>query len=170
MNLFDQLRQAAADLHSLATAAAPAATSGSSQAVPSSGAAPSSYQITDSVSVVLDSSGNGTARITPGQPATGGGTGAGRSSGLTWSLSGCYVSVSTNVQEASAVAYITYGIQAFGNQDAVGDTVTGSTGDTGSFTATLRPGDWLTAVWTGGDAGSVATMKVLGSVNPPGVS
>jgi hypothetical protein len=128
------------------------------------------YQITDSVSVVLNGSGDGTASITPGQPATGGGVGAARSSGLTWSLSGCYVSVTTNTKEAAAVTYITYGIQSFGHQDAVGDTITGSTGDTGSFTATLRPGDWITTVWTGGDAGSVATMKILGTVNPPGVS
>lgn len=130
----------------------------------------SPYPITDSVSVILDGSGDGTARITPGQPAQGGGVGAGRNSGLTWNVTGVAVSVSTNVSEASCSVYLSYGIQSASQNDFQGTTITGSTGDTDTVTAQLRPGDWLTAVWSGGDAGSVATMRVIGTVNPPGVS
>src|SRR5712691_4433709 len=55
-------------------------------------------------SVTLDGSGNGTARITPGQAGPGriSGGGASRSSGLSWDVIGIAISVSTNIKEASA--------------------------------------------------------------------
>jgi hypothetical protein len=132
---------------------------------------PLPYDLNEQVAVTLNGSGNGTARISPGQPgAPGSGVGASRNSGLQWQLSGVAVSVLTNVAEAQAACYISYGIQSNGPADLQGQTQEGSTGDTCSVTAVLRPGDWVTVVWTGGDAGVVATMRVFGTVTPPGVS
>jgi hypothetical protein len=128
----------------------------------------SPYPVHEEVSVTLDGSGNGTARITPGQPARGGGVGAGRNSGLSWDLTAINVRASTFTNDASAVAYISYGIQSSSQADAVAQTVSGSSGDTATLTAHLIPGDWITVVWTGGDPGAIATMRITGSVNPPG--
>jgi hypothetical protein len=132
---------------------------------------PAPYQLDGVVATVkLNGSGNGTAKITPGAAgAPGSGVGAGRQSGLSWDIIGVAVQVATNVLEATANCYISYGIQSAGQADFVGQTQTGSTGDTGSFTAHLLPGDWITVVWTGGDANALATMRILGTVNPPGV-
>jgi hypothetical protein len=131
---------------------------------------PASYQLDENFTVTLNGSGNGTARITPGQAgAPGSGVGASRNSGLTWSLDGVYVSVATNTAESEATCYITYGIQTFGPANGQGTTQQGSTGDTCSCNATLRPGDWITIVWVGGDPGQVATARVFGTVNPPGM-
>jgi hypothetical protein len=130
---------------------------------------PVSYPLSENASVKLNGSGNGTARISPGMPgAPGSGVGAGRNSGLVWNLQGVAVSVATSVAQAGAACYISYGIQAFSADDLQGVTVAGSTGDTCTVTATLRPGDWVTVVWTGGDAGAIATMRVFGTVTPPG--
>jgi hypothetical protein len=129
-----------------------------------------SFPLNENVQVKLDGSGNGTARVSPGQAASpGSGVGAGRNSGLTWDLAGIAVSVATNTLEAQAQAYVSYGVQSAGAADLQGQTQEGSTGDTCTVTATLRPGDWVTVKWTGGDAGQVATMRVFGTVNPPGV-
>lgn len=131
---------------------------------------PSPYPIPDFATVTLDGSGNGTARISPGQAAApGSGVGAGRNSGLTWQVSGVAVKVATNTKEAQASAYVSYGIQSTGQDAFRGQTQTGSTGDTCTLSETLRPGDWITVTWSGGDAGAVATMTVFGSVTPPGL-
>src|SRR5260370_23252961 len=96
MGLLDHVRQFAQDVHMLAQG-----TSGSSGSpMPgNSGGSPggklSPFPINEEVSVTLDGSGNGTARITPGQPARGGGVGAGRNSGLSWALTAANVSAST---------------------------------------------------------------------------
>jgi hypothetical protein len=136
---------------------------------------PATYQLVgENALAVLDGTGKGTARWTPGQSVSGAsgyaGAGYSRNGGYTVDITGTFVSVATNTLEASAITYITYGTQSFTASDAVGTTVQGSTGDTGSFTAKLRPGDWVTTVWTGGDVGAIATMKLLGTVNPPGTS
>ena len=111
-----------------------------------------------------------TLRISPGQPgAPGSGVGASRNSGLTWNLSGVAVSVATNNAEASCSVYVSYGIQSATPAELQGTTQMGSTGDTCTCTATLKPGDWITVVWTGGDPGAVATARIFGSVTPPGV-
>ena len=133
------------------------------------------YQLTDeTATVILDGSGNGTATITPGAPSPGGGVGVGRNSGLTWDVIGVAVNVAPltghtePVNQARCSVYLSYGIQSATQADFQGSTATGSTGDTDTLTATIRPGDWITAVWTGGDVGAIATMRVLGTVNPPG--
>jgi hypothetical protein len=130
---------------------------------------PSALDLNETATVTLNGSGNGTARISPGQPgAPGSGVGAARNSGLLWNLAGIAVSVATNVKEAQASAYVSYGIQSQTPGDFQGQTQTGSTGDTCTVTASLRPGDWITVEWTGGDAGAVATMRVFGTITPPG--
>lgn len=106
--------------------------------------------------------GNGIVRIGP--------YGA-RNGGYSWQPEQAQVSVDTNVNEAACTLYVTYGIQAFGKQDAIGTTQSGSTGATCAMpNRVLRPGDWITAVWTGGDPGSIARLLVTGQVNIPGVS
>ena len=134
------------------------------------------YQLTDeTATVILDGSGDGETMITPGAPSPGGGVGVGRNSGLTWDVVGVAVSVAPlaghtqPVNQAQCSVYVSYGIQSATAYDFQGQTATGSSGDTDTLTATLKPGDWITAKWTGGDPGTIATMRVLGTVNPPGV-
>jgi len=133
-----------------------------------------SYSLTSEfVQVTLDGSGNGTARWTPGMRATGasaGGASPGRNSGFKAAITSINVKTSTNTLEASAKSFVSYGIQSNSDSDFIGQTQLGSTGDTCSFSATLRPGDWITTVWTGGDAGAIATMKIIGDITPPGAS
>lgn len=114
--------------------------------------------LNESVSVVLDGSGNGTARLSPS------GT---RYSGYQWHPQMCYVSVSTRVLEARATTYVSYGIQSATPSDAIGSTFTGSSGDTCTMSQRVKPGDWVTTKWTGGDAGAIATMRLTGQVTIP---
>jgi hypothetical protein len=128
------------------------------------------YTLSENFTVTLNGSGNGTARISPGQPgAPGSGVGAGRNSGLLWNVDGVAVSVATNTAESNANAFVSYGIMSAGPPDLQGNTQQGSTGDTCTFSASLRPGDWITVTWTGGDPGQVATARVFGTVTPPGM-
>lgn len=116
--------------------------------------------LNESVTVVLDGSGNGTAKISPFGP---------RNGGIVWLPSQVAVSVSTNVKEAQANLYISLGIQSIDASNLIGQTATGSSGDTCAMpNVPLRPGDWITVVWTGGDVGGRATMRISGSVSPPG--
>lgn len=118
------------------------------------------YPLNENNTVVLDGSGNGITRLSP--------YGA-RYSGLLWNLEGVAVSVATNNSEAQASCFISYGIQSNTPNDLQGVTQQGSTGDTCTVTASLKPGDWVTVQWTGGDPGQVATMRVFGTVTPPGI-
>ena len=96
-----------------------------------------------------------------------------RYSGYTWQPSMLYVSVapapgnSGVVNEAQAIAYVSYGVYSAQPTDAIGQTQTGSTGDTCGMTQTLKPNDWLTVFWSGGDVGGLATARLTGSVNVP---
>jgi|SRR5271166_5662987 len=114
--------------------------------------------LNESAQVILDGSGNGTAKLSPY------GT---RYSGYSWEPVNLWVGVSTTVKEASAVAYVSYGIFSQGSTDTIGNTATGSTGDTCGMTQTLKPGDWVSVKWTGGDPGAIATMRVTGTANVP---
>ena len=120
--------------------------------------------LSESAQVVLDGSGNGTAQLSPH------GT---RYSGYSWEPDLCYVSVAplpgnnAPVLQAQATAYVSYGVQSAGPQDAIGTTATGSTGDTCGMTQTIKPNDWITVRWKNGDPGALATMRVTGKVNLP---
>jgi hypothetical protein len=97
----------------------------------------------------LNSSGNGTASAGPTRVRE------------HWQIQGVAVSVNTNVNEASCSIYIGTSV----NQSTfVGNTVTGSTGDTcGCAGLDIQPGQQVFAVWVGGDDGSVATMTIFGT-------
>ena len=132
--------------------------------------------LNENVSVVLDGSGNGTIRISPGQPgAPGSGVGASRNSGLLWNVAGVAVSAAplpgktAPVADAQASCYISYGIQSATPNDFQGQTQTGSTGDTCTVNARLRPGDWITITWASGDAAVRATARIFGTITPPGI-
>jgi hypothetical protein len=137
---------------------------------------PSPYQLIGEIATVtLNGSGNGSARWTPGAAgAPGSGVGIARRSGYSVNVLGVAVSVApvagnpAIVNEAQCSVYLSYGVQSATANDFQGQTLTGSHGDTDSLNVTIQPQDWITAVWTGGDAGAVATLRILGTVNPPG--
>jgi len=117
-------------------------------------------QLYEDIRVKLDGSGNGTARITP--------YGA-RNGGLSWDVDAIAVSVETQVAEAVCSVYISYGQILADPSTLVGTTITGSTGDTCGVGQEIQPGDYISVVWTGGDAGKYAVARITGLVNPPGV-
>jgi hypothetical protein len=100
--------------------------------------------------VTLNGSGNGTAKIGPvGEREV-------------WMPTVASVSVSPNTNEATCKIYA--GDSAIpGN--FIDATLSGSTGDsTGRVGGVIvQLGQWIWAVWTGGDPGSVATLNVSGS-------
>lgn len=103
-------------------------------------------QLLKSVTVVLDSDGNGTCP--PLGPS---------SYGETWTLSGVSLQASANTAEATGSVYL--------NGSLIGTTTWASTGDTGvaSSLVQVMTGQVITATWTGGDPGAVGTMTVLGT-------
>ncbi|HEV2244909.1 MAG TPA: hypothetical protein VGR98_27995 [Streptosporangiaceae bacterium] len=102
------------------------------------------------VTITLDGSGNGTAKIGPAGMAE------------VWQAAVASVSASTNGREAQCKVYV-------GDQPTaanfIDQTLSGSTGDsTGRVSARpLRLGDYVWAVWAGGDPGAVATLNVTGT-------
>lgn len=103
-----------------------------------------------SVTVVLNGSGAGTAKNGP--------SGAFE----TWNAQAAAVSASTNTAEAQCKIYVGDSPTA---PNYVDGTLSGSTGDsTGRVSARpLKLGDYVWAVWTGGDPGAVATLNVTGT-------
>jgi|SRR5580692_2814730 hypothetical protein len=180
MGLLDNLTQLGTELrqavHNLAQSPGgqPRSQPGTYQGQPAS---PVAFPLADeSVNVTLDGTGKGTVRWSPGQVAAGssGGVGIGRNSGYNVDVTGVSVNVQPApgnpaiINQAQASTYLSYGIQSAGPGDFQGQTPTGSTGDTCTLASNMRPGDWITTVWTGGDAGALATMKIIGTVNPQG--
>jgi len=101
--------------------------------------------LTETSKVTLNGSGNGTCP--PIGPT---------SSGETWNVSLISVQCSTNANEAIANVYL--------NGLLLGNTTWGSTGDSdSSINQTVGNGQQITATWTGGDVGAVATMSVFGT-------
>ncbi len=118
------------------------------------------FQLNETAQVTLDGSGNGTARLSPYGP---------RNGGLTWDLAEVAVSAATNVKEAQASLYLSFGNQEATPSTLVGQTATGSSGDTCAMSQRIRPGDWIQVRWAGGDAGAVATFRVSGQINPANI-
>jgi hypothetical protein len=101
-----------------------------------------------SAQVTLDGSGNGTASIGPLSP------------GEIWAAgNGAAVRVATNTDEAICTVYSGAAATAGYFRDA---TTWGSTGDSTAKLSEVRVGGQVFAVWTGGDAGQVATLTVTG--------
>lgn len=98
--------------------------------------------------VTLDGSGNGTAGIGPT---------------LThekWDIAVAAVEVATNVNEA--ICRVSAGTAS------AGSTTFGSTGaSTDNFSSPIWPGQQVTATWTGGDPGALATLTVQGTRTVP---
>lgn len=111
------------------------------------------FPFTLSASVTLDGTGAGTASLGPSFPRE------------SWTVQVASVSASTNVKEATAKVYA--GPQAAQPWFADG-TTWGSTGDsTSSFSAPVYLGSKVIAVWSGGDAGAIATLVVTGTRKVP---
>ncbi len=110
-------------------------------------------QLTESTSIALDGSGNGTASLGPTGPQE------------TWTPSNVSVICSTNVLEATC--------KVFAGPAATGPyfkdiTVDGSTGDATDKCNLVIPKGWFVwAVWTGGDAHATATLNVDGVKSVP---
>lgn len=99
--------------------------------------------------VTLDGSGNGTAKVGP-------------ASGQMWQLAS--VTVSTISQTAPLPQCKMYAGPQPQPSWQIDATFTGN-GDSTGRAATLYPGNYVWAVWTGGNPGDTATMRALGTVN-----
>lgn len=111
------------------------------------------FPFTLSASVTLNGSGAGPAQLGPSFPRE------------SWDVADVSVSVSSNTNEAVCKIYA--GPQA-AQPWFVGATTWGSTGDsTSNFSAPVYLGSQVFAVWTGGDAGAVATLVVRGTRHIP---
>jgi hypothetical protein len=106
------------------------------------------------VNIALNGSGNGTVQAGPVSP------------GEVWYPAVVSVSVATNTNEAQCKIYSGAIVAPFTFIDG---TVDGSTGDsTDRVTGkVLRPGQYIFAQWTGGDAGSTATLNISGTRQVP---
>ena len=107
-----------------------------------------------SAATKLDANGNGTVQLGP----SGGGE--------VWLVNVASVSVSTNVLEAQCSIFVGAGPSQQYFKDA---TLSGSSGDSTDRTgaAPIRVGGYVWAVWTGGDAHSIATLNIAGSKTLP---
>lgn len=111
-----------------------------------------SFPFTYTASVTLSGAGAGTASIGPQFPRE------------VWDVAVASVSVATNTSEA--ICKVSQG--AIAGQTFVDGTTWGSTGDsTSNFSAPVYLGSQVFAVWTGGDAGAVATLTVTGTRRIP---
>jgi hypothetical protein len=113
------------------------------------------WPLDTAVSVTLDGSGNGQARIGPLKARE------------HWQLYMASVNANTNVKEAQCVLH--WG-PVISQHTFISQTATGSTGDTCALgNRDMQSGDALIAIWSNGDVGAVATIRVLGttSLGPP---
>lgn len=101
------------------------------------------------VSVTLNGSGGGTAKIGP------------LSAREIWNPDNAHVSVATHVKEAQCSIYAGTSVYANTFRDA---TVKGSSGDSTDRinSDVIKSGMYIFAVWTNGDANAVATLNVTG--------
>jgi hypothetical protein len=100
-------------------------------------------------SVVLNASGNGTAKVGP------------LSAREKWSPNGAHVSCATNTKEAQCAIYAGTSVYPNTFRDA---TLSGSTGDSTDRVSNdqIGCGEYIFAVWSGGDANTRATLNVTG--------
>jgi hypothetical protein len=111
--------------------------------------APVTVPLSVSVPVVLDGSGNGTARAGPLNLRE------------VWTPGLASVKVSTNASEASCKVYEG---EAADDSSYVDGTLSGSTGDsTANVYGPLYVGQYVWAVWEGGDPGATAYLNVTGT-------
>jgi hypothetical protein len=77
-----------------------------------------------------------------------------------WQPQSASVSVATNVNEAACSLFLGSSPQ---NSTSLGQTSKGSTGSTAALGQNMVGGYLLIAVWSGGDPGSLATLRVIGT-------
>lgn len=105
--------------------------------------------LNQSAPVTLDIGGGGTARLGP------------VSLRESWTPAVASVKVSTNNSEAECRIF--EGTDT-SDPNYVDGTLSGSTGDsTSNVYGPLEPGNWIWAVWTGGDPGATAYLNVTGT-------
>lgn len=105
-------------------------------------------QLAEAFTVKLDGSGNGNVRLRP------------RSVRTTWNVGSVQVQTSTNVAEPTCNVYL-----GGPTGQNLGGTYTGSNDTCSGLNAQLYPGQYLTAVWSGGDAGATATATAYGTTS-----
>ena len=101
-----------------------------------------------SISTILDNNGNGSVSLGPVYVRE------------HFQVTSASVQVSTANKEAQCSVYV--GSTIISNT-FFGTTQTGSTGDTCAIGQDIQTGQQVFAVWTGGDAGSTATMTLNGT-------
>lgn len=106
----------------------------------------------ESASVVLDGSGNGKVTIGPVNQFQ------------VWNVTNEACTATSNVNEPQFRLFLSNGLSA---GSFLGGSNQGSN-DSASIDITLYPGMKLTGQWTGGDAGSTATLALQGTVTVPG--
>lgn len=111
--------------------------------------APVTVPLNMSVPVVLDGSGGGTARTGP------------LNAREIWTPQLASVKASSNTKEAQCTVYEG---SAPTQDNFVDNTLSGSTGDaTGKVYGPLYVGEFIWAVWAGGDAGATAYLIISGT-------
>ena len=106
----------------------------------------------EGVSIQLNGSGNGSVVIGPTNPMQ------------IWIPTMAATTVSSNVNEPTLKLY--RGKTASGG-GYIGGTYTASNDSTDLNGYVLYPNDGILAVWTGGDAGAIATIKLYGKLLTP---
>lgn len=104
-------------------------------------------ELDEQAQVFLDGSGNGAVVIGPTYTYQ------------TWVPSQITVTTSTNVKEP---VFKYYRGRTAGNTGILGGTYTGSNDQSDISGLVLHPGEVILAQWTGGDAGALATVALLG--------
>lgn len=112
---------------------------------------PSTIVLNENIQITLDGSGNGHVTIGP------------KNAYQVWAPSSAACNVSSNVNEPTFRLYLGSGA---GGQ-FLGGTYTGSNDSTGLNGISLYPGQTLYGVWSGGDAGAVATLAITGTMEVP---
>jgi len=104
----------------------------------------------ETANVTLDINGNGVAKVGP------------ISSREIWNPATVHVSVTTNVNEASCTISVGSSVRPDTFRD---ETFSGSSGDSSDRVENdvVKSGAYVFATWAGGDAGSQATMNVMGT-------
>jgi hypothetical protein len=129
----------------------------------------------------LDGTGGATISIQPGAAASpGSGVGASRRGGFSWDTQAIVPSVfplagNPGVVKSCLVSvYVSLGIQQAQQAQLVGNstlpaTASGPSSEPCLYPGNLKPGDWITVTFAGGDIGAIATVRVFGTSNPPGL-
>ena len=102
------------------------------------------YRFSMQQQITLDANGYGYIRLAP--------------AGKKWQITSINVLCSTHVLEARARIYV----DQIGDAYAIDGTYSGSSGDTSDTVFYLTDGQPMYVEWSGGDVGTIASVRVLG--------